>query len=109
MRLLQPLAPLLKRAALPALCLLVSGYFAQHALSGSTGIGALRAYEKQRARLDVAVKTSEEQKRALQRRLQLLDPAGIDPDLAEELVRRDLDLLRPDEIIVPLPDPAPAP
>jgi cell division protein FtsB len=108
MQLLLPLAPYLKRVALPALCLLVSLYFALHALSGSTGIGALRDYQKQRAQLVSVVKTSEEQKRALQRQLELLDPAGIDPDLAEELVRRDLDLVRPDEIIVPLPDTKPA-
>jgi cell division protein FtsB len=39
----------------------------------------------------------------LQRRLVLLDPRHVDPDLADELVRRNLDLVKPDEVIVPLP------
>jgi cell division protein FtsB len=32
----------------------------------------------------------------------LLDPRKADPDMAEELVRKDLGLVRPDEVIVPL-------
>ena len=39
----------------------------------------------------------------LDNRLALLDPKGIDPDLAEELVRRELGYVRDDEIIVPIP------
>ena len=32
----------------------------------------------------------------------LLDPRRADPDLAEEMVRDKLGLVRPDEVIVPL-------
>jgi cell division protein FtsB len=32
----------------------------------------------------------------------LLDPKKADPDMADELVRRDLGLVRPDEVIIPL-------
>ena len=32
----------------------------------------------------------------------LLDPNKADPDMADELVRKDLGLVRPDEVIVPL-------
>jgi cell division protein FtsB len=32
----------------------------------------------------------------------LLDPRKADPDMADELVRKDLGLVRPDEVIVPL-------
>ena len=34
--------------------------------------------------------------------LALLDPKKADPDMADELVRRDLGLIRADEVIVPL-------
>ena len=34
----------------------------------------------------------------------LLDPANADPDLVEELVRSELGLIRPDEVIIPLDD-----
>jgi len=32
----------------------------------------------------------------------LLDPRSADPDLADEMVRGQLGLVRPDEVIVPL-------
>lgn len=101
------LKQLLARSALPALCLTVGGYFAFHAVSGPTGYVAWREYKAQRSKLEVAVQASREQKAALQRRIVLLDPRHVDPDLADELVRRNLDLVRPDEVIVPLsPEPA---
>lgn len=93
----------LARAALPALCVTVGSYFAFHAINGPTGIVAWRGYQSQRARLEVAVKSSQEAQAALQRRLVLLDPHHVDPDLADELVRRNLDLVKPDEVVVPLP------
>ena len=34
----------------------------------------------------------------------LLDPRKADPDLGEEMIRKDLGLIRPDEVIVPLED-----
>ena len=44
-----------------------------------------------------------EQERAqLRHRSALLDPRKADPDMADELVRKDLGLVRPDEVIVPL-------
>ncbi|MEI6485943.1 MAG: septum formation initiator family protein [Sphingomonadales bacterium] len=98
------LQELLMRSALPAVCVAVGGYFAWHAVSGPTGYVAWRDYQGQRAKLQLAVQTSEEQQAALQRRLVLLDPRHVDPDLADELVRRNLDLVKPDEVIVPLPE-----
>lgn len=100
------LQQLLMRSALPALCVAVGGYFAFHAVSGPTGFIAWRDYKVQRARLEAAVKVSEEQQVALQRRLVLLDRSRVDPDLADELVRRNLDLVKPDEVVVPLPQAA---
>ena len=73
------------------------------ALSGPTGYVAWREYKVQRSKLQQVVQTSEERQAALQRRLVLLDPRHVDPDLADELVRRNLDLVKPDEVIVPLP------
>ena len=40
----------------------------------------------------------------LKHRSALLDPRKADPDMADELVRRDLGLVRPDEVIIPLED-----
>ena len=38
----------------------------------------------------------------LRHRSALLDPRKADPDMADELVRRDLGLVRADEVILPL-------
>ena len=38
----------------------------------------------------------------MRHRSALLDPNKADPDMADELVRKDLGLVRPDEVIVPL-------
>ena len=97
------LQQLMMRSALPAVCLVVGSYFTFHAVSGPTGYVAWREYTLQKSKLQRDVLTSEEQQAALQRRLVLLDPRHVDPDLADELVRRNLDLVKPDELIVPLP------
>ncbi len=41
---------------------------------------------------------------ALDNRVKLLDPQNADPDLAGELVRRDLGVLHVDEVVITLPD-----
>jgi cell division protein FtsB len=96
---------LLKRAALPALCLLIILYFATHALFGSSGYLALDDIRHERAELDTRHQLLLERKAALSRDIALLDPRGADPDYADELVRRHLGVIRPDELIVPLPKP----
>lgn len=45
-----------------------------------------------------------EKRDALRNRVNLLDLDGADPDLVSELVRRDLGVLHPDEIVITLED-----
>lgn len=98
------LAPfeLIRRAALPALCILIMGYFAFHAVSGNTGLLAWQGYKIQRTLAEQQAATVRADKLALARQVALLDPAHVDPDYADELVRRNLGVVRPDEVIVPL-------
>jgi cell division protein FtsB len=92
----------LRRAALPAVCILLIVYFVGHAVSGPTGIGAWREYQQQRRALETDAAHVAEQRAALARQIKLLDPKGVDPDLAEELVRQNLNVVKPDEVIVTL-------
>ena len=92
----------LRRAAMPAICLLLIGYFVSHAISGPTGVIAWKGYKAQHAALDRQVEASAEAKAALDRQVKLLDPKKVDPDLADELVRKNLNVVKPDEVIVPL-------
>ncbi|KAB7648871.1 FtsB family cell division protein [Polymorphobacter fuscus] len=92
----------LRRAALPAICILLIGYFVSHAINGPTGAIAWRDYKAERARLEAQVAVAAERKAAIAQQVKLLDPAGVDPDMADELVRQNLNVVKPDEIIVPL-------
>ncbi len=92
----------LRRALLPAVCILLVGYFAYHAVAGPTGVIAWRGYKSERAKLEQQVAERAEARAALDRQVKLLDPRGVDPDLADELVRKNLNVVKPDEVIVPL-------
>ncbi|MCL6678013.1 septum formation initiator family protein [Sphingomonas sp. RG327] len=86
----------------PALALLVVGNFAGYAVAGPNGLLAWGGYHRNLNERKVELAKLEEQKAKLQHRSKLLDPNKADPDMADELVRRDLGLVRDDEIIVPL-------
>lgn len=104
---MQPVALLdmMKRAALPALCMLIILYFGTHALFGTSGYLALDDIRSERADLNARKLALEKRRAALERDIALLDPKGADPDFADELVRRHLGVIRPDEVIVPLDPP----
>ena len=86
----------------PALALLVVGNFAGYAIAGPNGLLAWGGYHRDLNERKLELAKLEEQKAKLQHRSKLLDPNKADPDMADELVRRDLGLVRDDEIIVPL-------
>jgi cell division protein FtsB len=96
-----PLA-LIRRAALPATGLLVICYFVGAAVVGENGVLAWGDYRRANVERSVKLSQLEAERARLAHRARLLDPANADPDLAEELVRRDLGLVRPDEVIIPL-------
>ncbi len=94
---------LLRGALVPAACIMLTGYFAYHALAGRSGLFALGEYKTQQVELAAEAKTVAARKAALERKIQLLDPRKVDPDLADELVRGNLGVVRPDEVVVKLP------
>lgn len=94
---------LVRGALLPAACICVTGYFAYHALAGNTGLLAWGGYKAEKVALTREAEAVAARKAALERRVALLDPRRVDPDLADELVRGNLGLVRPDEVILPLP------
>ena len=93
---------LMRRMFWPALALLVVGNFAGYAVAGPNGLLAWGGYNRDLQERKVELAELQAEKARLQHRSQLLDPNKADPDIADELVRRDLGLVRPDEVIVPL-------
>ena len=96
------LGSLLRRSVLPTACIGMMIYFAYFAVSGPTGVLAWREYRAQRTVVAAQVAKGVETKAALARQVELLNPQHIDPDLADELVRRNLGVVRQDEVIVDL-------
>jgi cell division protein FtsB len=93
---------LVRRSAFPALALLVVGTFAGHAIAGPNGILAWGGYHRALVQRQTELAQLQRDKAQLKHRSDLLDPRKADPDMADELVRKDLGLVRPDEVIVPL-------
>ena len=93
---------LIRRAAMPALALVVVGTFAGHAVAGPNGLLAWGGYHRDLQERRAELATLEAERNALRHRSALLNPKKADSDLADEMVRKDLGLIRPDEVILPL-------
>lgn len=87
---------------MPALALIIVGTFAGHAIAGPNGILAWGGYHRALQERKVELVQLQAERAQLRHRSNLLDPRKADPDIADELVRKDLGLVRPDEVIVPL-------
>ena len=90
----------IRRAALPALAVLIIANFMGYAVVGSNGVLSWGDYRRMKSERAVELAMLEQEKARLAHRAQLLDPRHADPDLADEMIRRDLGLVRPDEVIV---------
>src|SRR5262245_57489110 len=93
---------MIRRAALPALALVVVGTFAGHAIAGPNGLFAWRGYAQQLEVRKAELAELQAERSQLKHKSALLDPRRADPDLADEMVRKDLGLVRADEVVVPL-------
>ncbi len=90
----------IKRAALPAVAFLIIANFLGYAVVGSNGILSWGDYRRLKEQRVVELTQLQEEKVRLANRAALLDPRRADPDLADEMVRGQLGLVRPDEVIV---------
>jgi cell division protein FtsB len=93
---------LIRRVAMPALAVLIVGTFAGHAIAGPNGVLAWGSYHHALLQRQAELAQIVQQHAELKHRSELLDPNKADPDMADELVRKKLGLVRPDEVIVPL-------
>jgi cell division protein FtsB len=92
----------IKRALLPALAILIIANFLGYAVVGANGILSWGDYRRQKAERLVQLAELDAEKTRLAHRSALLDPRGADPDMVEETVKRELGVVRPDEVVIPL-------
>lgn len=92
----------LKTIIVPAAALLALLGIASYALLGPTGIIAWTDYRAALNERSAELAKLEKERDALRNRQRLLTRDNVDPDLAGELMRKDLNVVAPDEVVVPL-------
>jgi cell division protein FtsB len=102
MRGTKSLLNLAQSVAWRALALTVIGFFAAYALFGANGVLAWGDYSQRLEAKTVELASLATEKEQLANRVSLLNPNRANPDIVDELVRRELGLAQPDEVIIPL-------
>jgi cell division protein FtsB len=91
-----------RRAAFPALALCVMAFFGTYAVVGSNGALAYGDYQRLLDKRQTELAMLKQKQAVLSNRVHLLDPNKVDPDMADELTRKQLNVVNPNEVVVPL-------
>lgn len=85
---------------IPAACLLLLAYFGYHAVEGDYGHNALQKLKARQTDLAGELARLKEERQALDRRVALMRPESLDPDMIEERARRTLNVARANDIVI---------
>ncbi|GGO90284.1 FtsB family cell division protein [Stakelama pacifica] len=97
-----PFAAMLRRAGLPAAAIIFMAFFGYYAVLGPNGIMAYRDYQQQLVQKQAVYAKLDKHRQILRNRKEQLDPRHANPDMVDELVRKELNVVHPDEKIIPL-------
>ncbi len=89
-----------KAAALPAVCISAIVYFGYYLIYGGQG---LYAYARLRQQVEIAqtvAKSTAATRERLAARVALLQPDHVDPDMLSEMAGGELNLARPDDLVI---------
>jgi len=89
-------------AMMPAVAVLLLLLFIGYAILGPSGILAWGDYSRQLRQRQAELRMLEAQKAALVNRVNLLDRRHVDPDLVDELARKELGVVHDDEVVIPM-------
>lgn len=93
---------LLSGALGPTIAVLLLAILIGYAVLGSNGILAWGGFKQQLHDSQAELKVVQAERARLANRVKLLDPKHVDPDMADEMIRKELNVAHPDEVIVPL-------
>jgi cell division protein FtsB len=93
---------MLRRAGPPAALLIVGAFFGGYAIMGPNGALAYGDIQRQLDKRQSDLSVLERQRAELKNRVALLDPRHADPDMVDELARKKLNVVHPDDMIVDL-------
>ncbi|HVZ15211.1 MAG TPA: septum formation initiator family protein [Bauldia sp.] len=91
-----------RRLALPVLAIGVFAYFGYHTFSGSFGIWAMERLDVDAADLTIQHDQLVAEREALERKVATLKPSSLDADVVDLEARQQLNLMRPDEVVINL-------
>ena len=94
---------ILRRSLLPASLLIIVAFFGSYAVFGPNGALAYGQIKQQLAARQKQLAMLNQQRAELRNRVNLLDPNHADLDMADEQARKKLGTVRPDEMILELP------
>jgi cell division protein FtsB len=92
----------------PILAISLVFYFSYHLFAGDRGFLAWIALSQELRAAKATLADLDAQRETLDRRVGLLRPDHLDPDLLDERARAVLNLAAPDEIVIPLTPAPPA-
>ena len=97
-----PPLSIVRRAGLPAAAIILMGFFGYYAVLGPNGILSYRDYTRQLEKRQAEYASLDKRRAELKNRVALLDPKRANPDMVDEMTRKELNVVHPDEVIVPL-------
>ena len=92
----------MRRAAWPAIGLTIIAFFGAYAVLGRNGALAYGDYKRQLVKREKDYAALDRRRAVLKNRVALLNPDHANPDMVDEMFRRELNVAHPDEVIVPL-------
>ena len=84
----------------PVLGFCAAGYFIYHSIEGERGLVAYARLSNDVAQAKLQFEEANAERKALERRVNLLRSDHLDADMLEERARLMLNLVRPDEIVI---------
>lgn len=91
----------LRGSVVPLAAIACTSYFAYHAFHGSHGIFAGLRLERQIDTLETELDLVRLQREALEKRVALMRPESLDPDLLDERARDMLNFVHPNDLVIP--------
>lgn len=85
-------------------CMVLLGYFGWHGYYGPRSFDHRDALAAKAEALDMKATAIREERLALERKVSLMRPESIDPDMLDELARSTLDFGKRGELVVKLPN-----
>ena len=86
--------------AVVAACIVTLATFAWHGFAGERSVHYLQSLKEKHDALEVKLSALTIEKDAMEKKLNLLRPESVDPDLIEELVRAHLGLVKPGDLVI---------